>query len=246
MLHHRLAMLVGIAEQDLRTLGPLEPEVGVVVPGEADAAVHLDRMDGGLQVGFGGAGLGERGDGLDIGIAVVERRRGVVGRRLRQLDIDQHVGRLVLHGLERSEGASELHAHLDVVERVLAQPLGAAHHLVGEAHQRLLHRLGERPGRAAGLAQQPRLDRIELQARELAGLVHGLEATALEARCVPGHGEERQPVLAGRPRLARQHDDEIGGVAVEHEALDSIQAIDGAGGGRGHGDGGAVVAPVFL
>ena len=40
-----------------------------------------------------------------------------------------YVGRLVLGGLERGDRAAELHAHLDVFQRILAQPVGAAHHL---------------------------------------------------------------------------------------------------------------------
>ena len=108
---------------------------------------------GGLQVGLGGRGLGERGQRRHVVVALVERRRGVVGRRLRQLDVGQHVGRLVLGGLERGDRAAELHAHLDVVERVLAQPVGAADHLVGEADQRLLHGLGQGCGARALLAR---------------------------------------------------------------------------------------------
>ena len=39
---------------------------------------------------------------------------------------------LFLVDLERGDRAAELHAHLGVGQRILAQPLGAAHHLVGE------------------------------------------------------------------------------------------------------------------
>src|SRR5260370_20733611 len=108
VLHHQLAMLVGIAKQDLRAFGALEPEMRVVVPGEADAAMHLHCVHRGLQIGFGGAGLGERGDGGHVVVVFVERRGGIVGRRLRQLDIDQHPGCLVLPPLARAYGAAEL------------------------------------------------------------------------------------------------------------------------------------------
>ncbi len=80
MLHHLLAVVMGIAQQHLRTLGALEPEMGVVVPGEADAAMDLDGVDGRLQGGLAGGRLGERRHRDDVLVTLVERRGGVVGR----------------------------------------------------------------------------------------------------------------------------------------------------------------------
>ena len=48
MPHHLLAMLAGIAEQHLRAFGAFEPEMRVVVPGKADAAMDLDGVNGSL------------------------------------------------------------------------------------------------------------------------------------------------------------------------------------------------------
>src|SRR5262249_40098281 len=45
-LGHPLAMPGGIAEGELRPFGPLEVQVQVVLPGEADAAVELDARAG--------------------------------------------------------------------------------------------------------------------------------------------------------------------------------------------------------
>ena len=94
---------VGIAEEHLGTLGALEPEMGVVVPGEADAAVDLDRVDRGLHIGIRGARLGQRGQRRQVGIVLGRRRGRGIGGGLGQLDIDQHVGLLVLHRLERGD-----------------------------------------------------------------------------------------------------------------------------------------------
>ncbi len=116
---------------------------------------------------FAGGRLGERCDRDDVVVTLVEGRGGVVGRRLRQLDVDQHVGVLVLHRLEGGDRPAELHAHLRVGQRILAQPLGHAGHLVGQAHRRLDHGAGEGRGRGARRAEQGRLDALEIQRASL-------------------------------------------------------------------------------
>src|ERR1017187_5120887 len=50
MPHHLFTVVTGVAEQHLRTFGPFEPEMRVVVPGETNPAVDLDRVDGGLHI----------------------------------------------------------------------------------------------------------------------------------------------------------------------------------------------------
>ena len=57
----QLAMVAGIAEEQLRALGPLEVQVRGMLPGEADAAVDLDALCGGPGVRLGTAGLGQAG-----------------------------------------------------------------------------------------------------------------------------------------------------------------------------------------
>ena len=89
---------------------------------------------------------------------------------------------------------------LHVVERVLAQPLGAAHHLVGEADRApaAWSWRRARPPRPRSPSSL-RLDALEREPRQLARLVHGLERLPLEARGVAVDGEEGEPVLALRP-----------------------------------------------
>ena len=94
--------------------GPAEVEVGVVLPGEPDAAVHLDvelrALVTGAQRECGGHG---RGIG-ELVAALFGRPGGVPHRRGGELGRDEHVGAVVLDGLERGDGPAELHAHLGV------------------------------------------------------------------------------------------------------------------------------------
>src|SRR5215831_2030549 len=55
-----LPVVGAVAEEQLAGLGPLEVQVGVVFPGEADAAVDLDVLRGHVEVHVGGVGLDQR------------------------------------------------------------------------------------------------------------------------------------------------------------------------------------------
>jgi hypothetical protein len=61
-----LAVVGAVAEEQLAGLGPLEVQVGVVLPGEADAAVDLDVLGGHVEVRLCGVGLQERGQHRDL------------------------------------------------------------------------------------------------------------------------------------------------------------------------------------
>ena len=95
---------------------------------EADAAVELV---GGERYELAGAAAECLGDG-DLaarGQALVEPRDRLLRREHRAVAVDGHVGAVVLHGLQRADGASELHAHLDVIDGALQYLLGHARHL---------------------------------------------------------------------------------------------------------------------
>src|SRR5215471_16959307 len=49
-LHQALAMVRRAAEENLGALCPLEPQMGIVVPGEAYTPVNLDSVNGGLHI----------------------------------------------------------------------------------------------------------------------------------------------------------------------------------------------------
>ena len=72
-----LPVVGAVAEEQLAGLGPLEVQVGVVLPGEADAAVDLDVLRGHVEVRLRGVRLHQRGQHRDL-----RRVRGHRGRRV--------------------------------------------------------------------------------------------------------------------------------------------------------------------
>src|SRR5579875_902295 len=63
-----LAVVAAVAEEQFAGLRPLEEQVRVVLPGEADAAVDLDVLGGHVEVGLRGIRLDQRGhDGHLVG-----------------------------------------------------------------------------------------------------------------------------------------------------------------------------------
>ena len=196
-----------------------------MLPGEADAAVDLDVLGRGVEVRVGAVRLGQAGRHRQLLVVLAGCPRGVVGGRLARLDLEQHVGALVLDRLERADRAAELDAHLGVLDRHLEHLLRTADHLVGRHRGGLVEglrqcgpagpRLAERRGRHVG----------ELELGLLAGLVHGRERGAGETGGAGVDREERDAVLAGRALEAGGHDDEVGGVAVDHEHLGAVERV---------------------
>ena len=110
--------------------GPAQEEVGVVLPGEADAAVDLHAA-----LGAEGEGLGDdsAGDGGGQGHLVVgPAPGGVPGDRPGQLQRAEHVRAAVLDRLELPDGSAELLAVLRVGRRGVHAPGGAAGRLGGQ------------------------------------------------------------------------------------------------------------------
>ncbi|PYO25216.1 MAG: hypothetical protein DMD85_04445 [Candidatus Rokuibacteriota bacterium] len=128
-------MMLGVAVQRLQRLRTLEVEMQVELPREADAAVHLDRLAADLPRRVVDVGLGHRGRELAVLGAAVEGPRGVVGRRVRVLDLEQHLGALVADGLEGADRLAELLAHLRVLHRHVETAARGAEHLCGHAHR---------------------------------------------------------------------------------------------------------------
>src|SRR5262249_54268928 len=84
-LRDDLAVPGGVAERHLGALRALEVDVHVVLPREADAAVDLNALAGGMAVRVGAVGLRHRGGERCLGDVVRDRPRRVVRRRLRAL-----------------------------------------------------------------------------------------------------------------------------------------------------------------
>ena len=98
-------------------LGPLEVQVGRVVPGESDPGPQLLILLGRGQRGIAGHGRGQRRGSSRIGRPLIEAPRGLVGRRPRTLERQGRLGQLVLKRLERSDRAAELVPFSGVVDR---------------------------------------------------------------------------------------------------------------------------------
>jgi len=99
------------------------------LPGEADAAVGLDRRARHLPAAGGGGGRGQRrrlGQARRIGVS---RPRGEVRCRARALGVQEHLGAAVRDGLEGPDRDPELLALLDVRERHVQGALADADHL---------------------------------------------------------------------------------------------------------------------
>lgn len=117
------------ADQLAQGGGPPQVDVGVVLPGEAHPAQHLDGPVGRLDVPV----EGERGGQVDRELArpagravMVERGDGVPGGGHRLVGRHQHVGQPVLHALELPDGPTELLAGPGVLGGGLEAPAGAA------------------------------------------------------------------------------------------------------------------------
>ena len=146
----------------------------VVLPREADAAVHLHAV---LRVLEGGVERErERGRRRERdGVAVVDGARRVPGRGARELDPAEHVGALVLHALELTDGSAELDALLGVRGSRVDAPLRDAHELggeqrgrgIGDARRRRRRRARARRRRRASTSTSRDAAR-EVDARQLA------------------------------------------------------------------------------
>ena len=202
-------------------LGALEVQVRVVLPREADATVDLDVLGRGVEVRVGAVRLRQRGDHRQLVVVLGRGPRRVVRGRLRRLDLEQHVGALVLDRLERADRPAELHADLRVLDRHLEHDLRAAHHLVGERDRGLVERLARtrpspRPASPSGVG----LRRRRTRASPACGSGPSSRARVrVRPVGVTATVKNEMPSVAARARGARHDDDEVGDVAVDHEHL---------------------------
>ena len=129
----QLPMVVRVAVLDLERFRPLEVEVQVVLPREADATVHLDRLAAHLARGVADVRFRHRRRQLRILGLRVERPRRVVHGGVRVLHLEQHLRALVTDGLEGADRLSELLAHLRVLHGHVETAARRAEHLRGGA-----------------------------------------------------------------------------------------------------------------
>ena len=123
----RQRVRIGVAEGVLEHPGALEQVVRQHLPGEAHAAVHLDRGARVLERGLAGEQL-RGGAGADrvADLRVVEHGGRRVGGAAGEGGPDVHVGEQVLDGLERADRDAELLALERVAARRLERGIGHA------------------------------------------------------------------------------------------------------------------------
>jgi hypothetical protein len=215
-----LAVGGGGAEERARRPRALEVAVGVVLPGEADAAVDLDRLRRALEERVARVGRGGERRGDQVVGSVVRDPARLVDRRARRLDEHEQIGAHVLDGLERADRPAELVADLGVLDGEIETALGAADLLGGERDaaegERALEPVAEAgPGLDA--------DVVENDLGEHAAGVHRRQAVAPHAR---GAGRDLVEDVGA-------DDQEIRGVAVDHVtgAAGQEEVIAGRGAG---------------
>ena len=212
-----------------------------MLPREADATVDLDVLGRRVEVGLRAVRLGQRGHRRKLVVQLRGTPAGVVGGRLGRLHLEQHVGALVLDGLERPDGSTELHAVLGVLHGGVEADLGATDLLGGQGHRgEVQHPLEDRPAGTLAADQGGR-HAVEVEAGLLAGHVHGGQRGAGQAGGVARHVEQRHAVGG-----AGRHQDQIGDVAVQDVHLRARQGPGVTVGRSLHGDAGLVPAAALL
>jgi hypothetical protein len=88
--------------------------VDIVVPGEADSAVHQHRAIGAAHVDRAEQRLGHRGRPRCVVRPGVLRVGRIPQQRARRLQLGDDLGRRMLERLERSDRLAELLAHLGI------------------------------------------------------------------------------------------------------------------------------------
>src|SRR5207302_5114586 len=127
----------------------LDPERSLVVamermvPGEAHAAMHLDRALACRDRGLRGIRLRSACGELGLAVILGDAPRRPVRERARELRLDIGVGELVRDRLVRADRPTELLATLRVLDTELERMAGDADRLEGERGERASPRAGD-------------------------------------------------------------------------------------------------------
>ena len=189
-------------------------ELRVGLPGEADATVRLDVFLGGEVVGLRGRDARSGGGQRQIGAAVGEHHRAVVGVGARQLELHVAVGELVLDRLVRADGAAERITLQGIVARHVHGRFRAAHLREGKVDRgAIVEPLQQAPAFALGAQQFGR----RVGEGEFAVLACGID------RLDVLFGDALLTKVDQRQRVLGQHDGERRRPAVGHRHLLSVQ-----------------------
>src|SRR6185369_17987848 len=110
-------MYVHAAERAAIRHGALEEQVRGMLPSVADAAMRLDRVARNLDGDIGEMRLGERRHAWRILLPHVPGMGGVPDERARRLQLDGHIGELMLERLKAADQPAVLLALLGIVDR---------------------------------------------------------------------------------------------------------------------------------
>ena len=119
------------AEHRLHRQRATQVQVRVVLPGEPDAAVHLDAQFGVVHVGRQRQCRCDGGGQPELFLVLAGRTCGIPHAGDRGLRGHQHVGAVMLDSLEGGDGAAELLADLRVLDRAVHTIRRTAHGLGG-------------------------------------------------------------------------------------------------------------------
>ena len=183
--------------------------VGVVLPGEADATVHLDAVLGAVLSGDGRERGGDGGGELVGGViatvrGLVDGPRRVPHRGGGALGLGDHSGALVLDGLELPDRAAELFADLGVLRGGVGGPAGDTDALGGQ--QRRHHGAGHRAAEVRQHAVVGDLDGVGADVCQRAQRVDALDGFDLDLvgveddpflAAIDGYGQHQQRRLRG-------------------------------------------------
>src|SRR2546426_7727263 len=152
----QLTVVVGVAVHRLERLRALDVEVQIVLPGEPDTAVHLDRLAADTARGVADVRLGDRRREVVVLGLRVERPRGIVDGRVRVLDLQEHLGALVTDRLEGADRLPELLAHFRIADGHVEAPAGGAEHFCPPAPRPAAQEASQQRSRPVRLARDCR------------------------------------------------------------------------------------------
>ena len=197
------------AEQCLHRQRTAQMQVGVVLPGESDATVHLDVQFGVAHVGREGQGRGGGGDEPELLRILPSGAGGVPHAGQRGLGGHQHVGAVMLDGLERRDGPAELLTHLGIFDGGVDTIRRSADGLGAEQGARVGLRRGPPAGQHLGGGVGKGDPPGTAGAVEVAGHLHDDSVgAALDQHDVVSRGEQQHvaqtgaqhhPGIAGHP-----------------------------------------------
>ncbi len=224
------SVVVGGAEELAGEDGPAQLEVGVVLPGEADAAEDLDGVLGAGVRDVGCGGGGERGDEPARPGVLSGGAGRVPGEGAGLFEADEHVGAEVLDRLERSDGPPELLPYEGVFGGG-AQAEGGGSAGVGGEQDRC-QVAGER---RVGQGDGPVRRYVDGVGAHLGG-GPGRVGAAVRADGEPGRpGVQEEPALAVGRGGGQQ--DQVGRVGAEDGGCDAVEPVPARDGGGGEGAG---------